>query len=127
VRLIDFGSAQWETTSVSYKTTKHYVAPEVADGHSVHNRMSDAYSVGKTLLAFIKCDGGEGKDKQQRAVKEISGWASLLCHASVKKRMSLSNAEAKLERLIEGRHKRRNKQEKKNMTALLVSRPQLCS
>jgi serine/threonine protein kinase len=50
VSLLDFGQAQIMTRAKSYMATKGYTAPEVEKDKVPHSRLTDAYSVGKTLM-----------------------------------------------------------------------------
>jgi Protein kinase domain len=50
VSLLDFGHAQTMNHARSYKATKGYTAPEVEKEKVSHSRLTDAYSVGKTLM-----------------------------------------------------------------------------
>lgn len=51
VKLVDFGHAQYEKNAKHYRATRGYMAPEVVSG-GIHSRMSEAFSVGKTIEAF---------------------------------------------------------------------------
>eukprot|EP00549_Striatella_unipunctata_P010584 CAMPEP_0118719940 /NCGR_PEP_ID=MMETSP0800-20121206/29813_1 /TAXON_ID=210618 ORGANISM="Striatella unipunctata, Strain CCMP2910" /NCGR_SAMPLE_ID=MMETSP0800 /ASSEMBLY_ACC=CAM_ASM_000638 /LENGTH=760 /DNA_ID=CAMNT_0006627483 /DNA_START=71 /DNA_END=2353 /DNA_ORIENTATION=- len=52
VKLIDFGNAQWESKAQWLPGTEGYEAPEVESKQCV-TRMSDAFSIGKTINCFI--------------------------------------------------------------------------
>jgi serine/threonine protein kinase len=108
VRLVDFGLAQKEVNAQSYHATRKYEAPEIGEKHP-HSRMSDAYSVGKTIAKVIQ----EGFE--QPVVKEVMNVAKLLqCH-DVSHRLSLERAKSMLVALKEPPSTARTKRQYENM------------
>jgi Protein kinase domain len=55
VSLVDFGHAQEERNAESYNGTVGFTAPEVTREGKPHSRLTDAYSVGRTLLYVCEC------------------------------------------------------------------------
>jgi Protein kinase domain len=55
VSLVDFGHAQEERNAESYNGTVGFTAPEVTREGKPHSRLTDAYSVGMTLLYVCEC------------------------------------------------------------------------
>jgi Protein kinase domain len=53
VSLIDFGHAQNEKDAQSYAGTRGFTAPEISRFKNPHSRITEAYSVGRTLLEQI--------------------------------------------------------------------------
>lgn len=89
VRLIDFEHAQEEESAQWYTTTRKYEAPEISLGKP-HTRMSDAYSVGKTLDAVIK-------EFSLPVGQDIANVIESLLIESDIKRMTLAKVEQQLE------------------------------
>jgi serine/threonine protein kinase len=83
--LVDFGHAQDENGAASYVGTAGYTAPEVAVEGRSHDQLSEAYSVGKTLLeiAYIL-------EQDERCPVIIV--AKQLCREERSKRITLQEA-----------------------------------
>lgn len=82
-KLIDFGHAQSEANATSYEATEGFEAPEVGNG-TPHSRLSDAYSIGKTLLAILR-----KTETEHPAVKHV---AEMLSRSESSERVSLKKA-----------------------------------
>ena len=87
ITLLDFGHAQKVGEVSPVPGTSGYEAPEIAQGHP-NTRLTDAFSVGKLLLAGI--DRFPEKDKTLLAV------AQRLCELDWQHRLSLDDASVEL-------------------------------
>jgi Protein kinase domain len=96
VRLVDYGHAQFEVDAKSYTATPEFQAPEIEEGEP-HTRMSDCFSVGKTLLWAIEDVDPDDKNGHGDDVLRLSTVAQVLAHESSSARMSLEEAEKQLQ------------------------------
>jgi serine/threonine protein kinase len=97
VRLADFGHAQPEAVAGSWPIIPDFGAPEVDAGER-NSRMSDAFSVGKTLqyimAKFRKDPEDSGIDAKMSLLSEV---ADALAQESLSMRLSLEEAEKRLQ------------------------------
>jgi Protein kinase domain len=96
VRLVDYGHAQFEVNAKAYPATEGFQAPEI-EGGEPHTRMSDGFGVGKTLLWAIKATGIVEKNGHSDHVLRLATVAQALAHDAVSARMSLEEAEIRLQ------------------------------
>jgi Protein kinase domain len=96
VRLVDYGHAQFEIDAKSYTATPEFQAPEIEEGEP-HTRMSDCFSVGKTLLRVIESAYPNDKNSRGDDVLRLATVAQALAHESTSARMSLEKAEKRMQ------------------------------
>jgi Protein kinase domain len=96
VRLVDYGHAQFEVDAKSCTATPEFQAPEIEEGEP-HTRMSDCFSVGKTLLCVIESADPDDKNGCGDDVLRLATVAQALAHESASARMSLEEAEKHLQ------------------------------
>jgi Protein kinase domain len=96
VRLVDYGHAQFEVNAKAYPATEGFQAPE-SEGGEPHTRMSDGFAVGKTLLWAIKATGIVDKSGHSDHVLCLEAVAQALAHDAISARMSLEEAEIRLQ------------------------------
>jgi hypothetical protein len=91
--LVDFGHAQREAGATAYVGTEGYTAPEVEHGGEPHGRVSEAYSVGKTILkAAWKAGVFQSSDGSRAALRAAEG----LSREDPESRLTLAQALAEL-------------------------------
>lgn len=93
VVLIDFEHAQEAMNAQWYTTTRKYEAPEISLG-SPHSRMSDAFSVGKSLDVIIK-------QFPNPVASNVAAVVASLLIESDSKRMLLMEAERQIEHSLD--------------------------
>jgi tRNA A-37 threonylcarbamoyl transferase component Bud32 len=94
LRLIDFGHAQEIINAQSYHATQKYEAPEISENYP-HSKMTEAYSVGKTLEE--KCKNFKSLDAEK--IQKLA--ASL--QSDLPLRWSLEDAETFLNTMDNGK------------------------
>jgi serine/threonine protein kinase len=105
VSLLDFGHAQLESGAKCREGTEGYDAPEVYRERQPNSRLSDTFSVGKTLLNVVDSatveDSSSNSSNQSEKhylyeTKQVEAVVEKLCTETLSERLSLEQAESML-------------------------------